>query len=177
MLKVINNPYKIFFHECKYTLIMFIVIMTVFEGFMVSAYFVNPNDNVGIFDFVFVFMCSVFIVTVEAFPLSVIISIQIILDKIFGIKTISNCHISVYIDKVSLNKRTSSSYNEFTKIIGDNILSVILTDSYGKKVKLKADCKEFLYSIKDLEFEDIEELYLLNVHYGKCSKVLVSFEI
>lgn len=173
-LKKSFDPYNSILSEAKYTIIMFLLLLTFFEGSIAYADWINQGKNANYpVLYVIVLVAAILVIIAEAFPMSVFRAVLIHIDKFAGYETLSDCDIQVGFTKASFNKSYSPAYKSYKSIHTNSALAIKSIDSKGDVYNLIIDSS--FYTALDGYEED--SLIFSKLVYGKASKVIRSFQL
>lgn len=168
------SPFGSLLSEAKYTGILFLILFIFFEGAIAYADWINHGSNANYpVVYIAVLFAVILIITVEAFPMSVIRLLLVFIDRIAGKATLRNATFTtVRTGIVSFNKANSPAYRSFKLIQRHSLLHITFTDPESVEHQLWID-SSFLSALDEPE---AESLVFSQLVYGRLSKVVLSFQ-
>lgn len=173
------SPFDALLSEAKYTGILFLILLIVFEGAIAYADWVNQGSNANYpIVYMVVLFAIILVLIFEAFPMSVIRLILVLIDRITSKVILRNAAVisvqsGIVSGIVSYNQSNSPAYRSFKLSQSHSLLHMTFTDSESMQYVLWID-SSFLSA---LDGHDAESLVFSHLVYGRLSKVVFSFQM
>lgn len=173
------SPFGALLSEAKYTGILFLILLIVFEGAIAYADWVNQGSNANYpIVYIVVLFAIILVLIFEAFPMSVIRLVLVLIDRIAGKVTLRNAAVmsvrsGIISGIVSYNQSNSPAYRSFKLSQNHSLLHMTFTDSECMQHNVWID-SSFLSALNEYKSEPLVFSQLV---YGRLSKVVFSFQM